>query len=221
MPVLVLMGPGEFWADEARGPLTPEETKRSLHSPENILRAYNRFMAQGIYLSPRAQKWLGERAEKLPPNYIRMDGKAVSRIIPVAGKQVGVVYFADSQTDAQTDALDAGRKLRGQVDLLIGVSPWGRDAERAFAHKADSLYHIILGGGPGYGFGASILGKNDGLIWARPEGLGAAVNIVEINAWPDPAFHMWGREANFNADLIMLGPSVPSDPLIVKLFPEN
>lgn len=215
MPVLAIMGPGEFWADEERGPLTPEETKRSQHSPDDILRAYSRFIAQGVYLSPRAQKWLGSRVASLPPSYIRMGAKAESRIIPVAGKQVGVVYFAGDQADA----LAAGRKIRRQVDLLIGVSPWGREDERAFADKADGLYHIILGGGPGYGFGASLLGKNQGLLWTRPEPNGIAVNLIDIKAWPDPALHIWETGANYGAHVIMLGPSVPSDRVISELFP--
>lgn len=220
------MGPGEFWADETRGPLTPDETKRAMRGPENILRAYDRFMAQGIYLSPRAQKWLGKRAEKLPPNYIRMTNKVQSRIIPVAGRQVGIVYFA--QTDdaaglkrAQADALEAGRKLRGQADLLIGVSPWGRDSERVFAEKTDGLFHIILGGGPGYGFGASVIGKNEGLLWVRPEAQGIAANLVQISAWPDPALHIWGYDANYRAEVIMLSPAIPSDPVILGLFPPD
>jgi hypothetical protein len=219
------MGPGEFWADEGRAPLTPEESKRGLLNPEQILGAYNRFMAQCIYLSPQTQAWMGERVKSLPANYLRMGGTAQSRIIPVSGGQVGIVCFAQadkrSLQEARNDALEAGRKLRGQVDLLIGVSPWGSDAERAFADQADGLYHIILGGGPGYGFGASVPGKNKGLLWARPEREGITVNLVEIKAWPDPALHIWEREANYTAEVIMLGPSIPSDPVILELLKEH
>lgn len=193
-------------------------------SPGDFLRAYDRFMAQGIYVSPPAQKWLGERAATLPPNYILMQGKLQSRVIPAAGKRIGVVWFApdgpDGLADAQSDAIRAGRELRGQVDLLVGVSPWGSDAERKFTERVEGLYHIIMGGGPGYGFGSSLKGANKGVLWLRPEPQGSAVNVVEILSWPEPALHIWEYSANFTARVELLGPNVPSDAVIEEIFNE-
>lgn len=220
------MGPGEFWADTGRTPMTGREIERSLIPPDLFLRAYNRLMPQCVYVSPPAQKWLGELAAALPRSYVRMQGKAQSRIIPVARRQVGIVFFAQGDNEiwdeaAQNDALKAGRELRGAVDLLIGVSPWGSEAERKFAAQADGLYHIILGGGPGYGFASAVTGPNRGVLWARPEMEGSAVTLLELLDWPDPAMHVWENQANFSSQLKLLGPDVPSDLGIVNIFPGN
>lgn len=223
--MLALMGPGEFWADEGRAPLGPAELALSLAPPQDVLRAYNRFFAQGIYLSPRAQKWLGALAAALPPNYLKMQSRPVSRVIPLGGRSVGLVFFPKAEASrpneiaaAYAEALQAGRSLRPQVDLLVGVSPWGIHGERAFAEQAEGVYHLILGGGPGYGFGFALMGGGGGVIWARPEDQGRSVNLVEILAWPDAA-PRWEPEANFRAQIILLGPEVPDDPGILRIFP--
>lgn len=227
VPALVVIGPGEFWADEARKPVSPGELERSLVRPEDFLRAYDRFSAQGVYLSPRAQKWLGKLSADLPPNYIKMQSRPLSRVIPLDGRSVGLVFFpqADGKRPneiaaAYAEALEAGRALRREVDLLVGVSPWGIDAERPFAEKAQGLYHVLLGGGSGFGFDSVVVGEAGGVIWVRPEDQGRTVNRIEILAWPEGAAPHWEPEANFRADMLPLGPSVPSDPEIARIFPQ-
>lgn len=213
------MGPGEFWPDLGRAPMTEQEIERSLVPADLFIAAYDRLTAQCVYVSSQAQKWLDDHAPALPFNYVRMRGKPQVRVIPVAGRRVGIICFAPGNENAREEAIKAGRELRGAVDLLVGVSPWGADAEREFAARADGLYHILLGGGPGYGFGSAVSGPSRGVLWARSETEGRAVTIIELLAWPDPAMHMWENHANFTSQVKSLGPDVPSDQEIMRIFP--
>lgn len=182
-------------------------------------------MAQGIYVSPQARVWLGGKSSSLAANYLLMDKQAQSRIIPVAGRRVGLVFFAPADpakaseiAAAERNAIEAGRQIGREVDLLIGISPWGDKTERAFAARAEGLYHIILGGGPGYGFAASVGGSGSGVLRARPESRGRSVNVIEVLQWPEPAMHAWQYQVNFTARTQLLDSSIPSDPVIMEIF---
>lgn len=185
--------------------------------------------SQAVYVSDKAAQWLAP-AGALPSSFLLVRERARTRIIDYQGRKVGVVLFPAAQSFAKTspdplqaamdEALRAGRELAGQVHLLIGVSPWGSEAEKDFAYQAEGLFHILLGGGSGYGFAFAVTGQNGGVLWVRPETDGRSVNVIRLLAWPAPGQHLWQMQANFEASLILLSPQVPENQLIKSLFPE-
>ena len=222
----MVIGPGEFWADEDKQPTTNDELAKSLIAPENFLRAYDRFGSQGIYVSPKAQAWLGSKADNLPSNYILTGQAPLTRIVPLAGQNIALVYLPYTDKTAPADmtdeykaALAAGRAAAQEARLVIAVSPWGSKLERAFSAQAEGIFHIILGGGPDYGFASSTVGDMEGLLWTRPEDQGRSVNVIEVLAWPAPAAHRWEYGVNYEAYIKLLGHSIPPDPVIADIFP--
>lgn len=118
------------------------------------------------------------------------------------------------------EAITHGRRLGSQVDLLIGVSPWGNRVEQSFMEQAAGLYHILLGGGSGMSFPYASTAAGYPLIWSRPYPEGRSVNLIKLYEWPQPGFSQWTPEIGFSANFEDLGPSVPSDPEIARLLPQ-
>lgn len=209
-------------------PSTEDELAKSLIAPENFLRAYDRFDAHGIYVSPRAQAWLGDKAEGLPPQYLLLKQLPLARMVSIAGRKVALVFLPPTDKNAPAEmpaeykvAITAGRVAAQEAALVIAVSPWGSRLERAFAAEAEGIFHIILGGGPGYGFAFSAMGELEGVLWTRPEDQGRSVNVIEILAWPSPAAHKWEYGVNYEAYIKLLSPNIPPDPVIVEIFPDR
>lgn len=224
----MVIGPGEFWADEGKTPSTDGELDKSLLAPQNFLRAYERFNAQGIYVSPRAQAWLGDKVKTLPAYFLLLKQAPLTRIVFIAGSKVALVFLPPTDKIAPGEmseeykaALSAGRTAAQEAALVIAVSPWGSELERAFAGEAEGIFHIILGGGPGYGFASSAVGELEGVLWTRPENQGRSVNVIEILAWPSPAAHRWEYGITYEAYTKLLSPNIPPDPVIMEIFPDR
>lgn len=175
-------------------------------------------------------------AGKTPPGYQVVDAEPVSRIIDTRLGKVGVLLFPQgpvpgrAPTPAQEQkVLAAGRALRAQTVLLLGVSPWGLVGEKQFLPRARGVFDCILGGGEGVGFAQSLSEKSPGVLWLRPDGKGRAVNVVEILEVPkrdvrpqaqaqngnDP---VWIDGRTFRAELEFLDSSFPSDPAMRKII---
>ncbi|MDL2306744.1 hypothetical protein LJC48_01760 [Desulfovibrio sp. OttesenSCG-928-C06] len=147
-------------------------------------------------------------------------GSSVKSTLPIA--QRGPLTEAELASHAAylEEAAKCGRQLAPQVDLLIGVSPWGYRVERHFIGQTPGLYHILLGGGSGLSFPYASTEGGYPLIWSRPYPEGRSVNLIKLYEWPQPGISQWTPEISFGADFEDLGSSIPSDPEIAGLLPQ-
>jgi hypothetical protein len=229
-PCLVLAGPYEFAADDpfrfghlaepgGKGTLPPAAEAvftRKLHAMLQV---------DAGWISQKAAGWL-TNAGGPPAGYLVVGGEPRDRILRTPAGPVGIVFFPEGPVpgkgptpDQERRVLERGGKLRGQVLLLLGVSPWGLVAEKSFLPKAGGIFDCILGGGEGVGFGFSLAEKVPGLIWLRPDGRGRAVNVLELNTMPDGKKpFVWEEGRTFNARLDFMGEGVPADKAALELI---
>ena len=181
-------------------------------------------------MSPKSARWLKESSGKIPAGYQVVNTEPVSCLINTRMGKVGVLLFPQGPAPGKAPSpaqeqsvLTAGRALRSQAALVLGVSPWGLSGEKNFLPKAQGVFDCILGGGEGVAFAQSVSDKVPGVLWLRPDGKGRAVNILEILRMPEretgrKAAPVWVDGVTFRASLEFLDSSFPQDPAVQKLI---
>ncbi len=131
---------------------------------------------------------------------------------------VAVIVFPASPADLQA-VIALAEEARHQAGLVIGLSPWGAEAEQAMLATAPQALDLLLGAGPGPGSGGLFM--NDGAtVWLRPYTEGKTVAEVRIPTLPQPGTKVrWQPGDNLTATAIGLTHFIPSDPEIAALFP--
>jgi hypothetical protein len=221
---LAIAGPYEFLVDDPfrHGFLAPKGDQGSF-PPDKLARialaAHNYLRVNLGWLSPAAARWMLEAAGSIPVNFTVVESRPVARLLPSKAGNIGVVLFPQGPEpgrgptpEQERAVIAAGKTLRGKARLVLGVSPWGYFGERRFLPKAAGVFHCILGGGEGVGFGDA-LSEDGSVLWLRPDSKGRAVNIVEFYALPPESGPVrWREKDNYKAVLEFLDDSCPSDP---------
>jgi hypothetical protein len=169
------------------------------------------------WLSPRAAAWMRNAAKAIPPGYNEVGDAPVSLTLPTAAGTVGLVLFPrgtgsrNAPTPKQQErVLAAAAALRPSVALVIGVSPWGYEAERDFLPRAQGVFSCLLGGGDGPGFSQSLQSKSPGVLWARSDAKGRCITEITLLLRPDGELQ-WKDGTTFRARLVDLKPSIMPD----------
>lgn len=225
-PLLTIFGSREFMADNTEG--KSGTNWRNKVSPKQMLDFYNRLEPDLMYASTRAIKWFGSSINKLPAYFVPVDNAPVTKIVERNGKRIGVVFFNEvpvptdikSSLDTLAQANKVGEKLSKEVDLLVGVSPWGSSMELTMLNN-NKFYHVLIGGGDGPAFSTyPRVQEPTSMIWARPQPEAKAVSTVSIYDWPNPKGAAWKRGLNYDADTFVLGRTYPSDFNIQRRMPK-
>ncbi len=210
-------GPYEF--------LEPGDAAAPEGSLDPMVEALTRLSPDVLCLAPEESALLS-RAGIVPPDSAVVLGQApVTRILARGGVRVGLVFFpvpAKSgekvEDKARSATIRAARDLRGQVDLLVGVSPWGSMAEEAFLAANPDLLDVLLGGGPGFGAPAEPQ-PAPGTLWARSHTKGKTINRLDIALPLKRPAAPWTPGENHQAALLNPDHTVPGDPDIQALDP--
>lgn len=244
-PVFVIAGPDEFLAD---APKYTRQTKAgtegadagtngmqenavppSLDAPVSLA-AHMLLDVNAGYMSPRAAAWMEKNAGATPPGFHVVHEAPVCVLSPTPAGTVGVVFFPRGRgksghpTEEQIQkVLSAGSSLRAKSVLLIGVSPWGYDAEKTFLRQGEGTFHILLGGGDGMPFAQAIAKECPSILWSRPDSMGRAITEINLMELPPSAASgnraQWLEGVSFKARLIFLDDSYPSDPQMQQILP--
>lgn len=217
LPVLTVIGAGEFAMDAA----WPDPTKTGPGMATLVRSAYDLLHvdAGGVF-APTA-RWFRKEGGRLPSGFTEVGVEPVVRRFERGGIWAAVIFFPPlglEQTDRITtspqlaNVLAAGRQAR-DADLVIGVSPWGREAEQAALPQLGQVYHILLGGGPGAPSPCAVPDNAPGLLWSRADRRGRAIIVLDLLELPgrNPA-HAWIQEVNIHAREALLDQTVPEDP---------
>lgn len=131
-------------------------------------------------LAAKDAAWFRESDAAVPPGWRAAGDGPQTVTLERAGVRIGIVVFPVTPepyglpgAGALRAVLDAAAALRPDVDLLAGLSAWGARGEQALLAEADGLFDILLGSGPGRGFG--LRREDGGVLWVRPEFEGVSV----------------------------------------------
>ncbi|MGE4265667.1 MAG: hypothetical protein AB7E46_14480 [Desulfovibrio sp.] len=141
-----------------------------------------------MMLTPGDVAVLGGTLPKLLVPWAMTPGKVATRTLNRQGLSIGLVFFPEQgkpgerppdkdMEDVQAEAL----RLRPKVDVVIGVSPWGAEAEQIFLDRFSTApaFDVLLGGGFGQG-NRGKLAAGGATAWLRPYTKGKAVHVVRV-----------------------------------------
>ena len=216
---LFLAGANEFLMPEG----SMEQTPDVLASP--FAKAYEMLGYDRVYCTAREAAWLEKNSGPLP-SFLHPVGEEVGTdIISVGNSKIGLVLFPELEPDAREprqstlrEIKNAAKELRPEVNLLIGMSPWGISLEQQFLNTSDPVFDIILGAGPGRGL-VGELSQTDSVLWARAYSKGKYLQFIHVFAWPDPGHNpKLVLEQNVAVEIKPLDEETPEVREIRKLF---
>jgi hypothetical protein len=142
------------------------------------------------------------------------------RTLATAHGPVAAIIFPATASPQNMHAVEAmAQTARSSSGLVIGISPWGADAETAFLAAYPQALDILLGAGPGPGSGG-LFSNNGAQVWLRPYAGGKAVGQLRIPSLPAPGTKVsWKPGESLWATAIPLTDTIPDDPYIRSLFP--
>lgn len=181
-----------------------------------LAEAYDRQGYQVGQLATIERAALNEAKARIPAGF-SSPADFETRLVQTKAGTVGLVLLPELTTPAPSDAqfakaAEMARSLRPKADLVIGLSPWGVDAEQLLIGRSDGAFHVMVGSGKGRGT-PGLLAAFDKTLWVRPYAEGKAVGRIDILAMPgkDSAFK-WQKDVNVRFDVVPLRDDVKDDP---------
>lgn len=227
-PLLILAGPDEFLTD----PASRGEEKRAMPSLTDgkiALAAYTALRVDAGWLSPEAAEWMRQAGGDVPPGFTVVEKEPQTRMVSTPAGPVGIVFFprgerqgVNPSREQEKAVLDAGKALRKKAFLVIGVSPWGHQLEKAFLSKAEGIFGCLFGSGPGVAFSHAIPPSAPGILWLRSDTRGRSVTELRLLSTPPPPASGkspdWIEGISFTARLIPLDAKVPENKDVAALL---
>ncbi len=215
--ILSLAGAYEFIKENA----SPTTSAKSL---AGLAKAFSLMSYSAGFVAPNEAQALQNANATLPQGFVVASENAQTKIVTTKDFTTGIVFFpmlSPRTTKASSDAIQsvakAARELRAQnVDLIVGLSPWGAQIEREYLDAGNRDVDVLLGSGQGFGFNARPMSGSH-VLWARGFSKGKVMDSIEILQVPSNK-ETWKPRKNFNAQAIRLEDSIPGDPKISKLF---
>jgi hypothetical protein len=140
----------------------------------------------------------------------------------VGDRTVGLIFLPDTYgktppSALMTQVVETAASLSGKVDLVIGLSSWGIDAEQLLIGRADGAFHILIGGGSGRGLVGMPMafGKT---LWVRPYSDGKGVGRIDAFSWPEPGKADVWINSSLRFDVLPLRDDLPDDPAVAALL---
>ena len=189
--------------------------------------AYARLGYDAGYVTSGDARELGDAASAVLKGGHDNGGPVASRIVEKEGKRFGLVFMPeppDSEkgpTEAQMDAVMAeAEKLRPQVDMVIGLSPWGYQGEVDFLDRVKDKrgLDVLFGGGHGSGNRGKVMAGGR-TLWMRPFPKGKAVSVVRVEQLPGRGVAtVWKENEYAGFETIILDEQVPQEPDMEELL---
>ncbi|BBD07585.1 hypothetical protein [Desulfovibrio ferrophilus] len=203
-------------------------TREGLESKElaqALSKAYSSLEYHTGYLVPGEKAWLEDSGTTPPENWVTASDRIQERIIDRAGYKVGLIYFPKLIKGAKEPSammmkavVRKAESLSKRSDIVIGISPWGGNAERTLLEKHTPQIHLLLGAGPGPGL-AGRFARNGQTFWVRSYKRGKAVHVIHISKLPTRSNDWkWIKNGNISMKLEVLNQDLSEDADLVALL---
>ncbi len=121
----------------------------------------------------------------------------------------------EASREGQATARTGEKSTQGQPALVIGLSPWGFQAELTALPRLAGTFHMVLGAGPGAPLVAEAPASAPSVLWSRADVDGRGLIVLDLLRLPtngkwDPVSSAWARE-------MAIQPPLPVDSLIEKI----
>lgn len=188
-----------------------------------LAQAYSMLPLDALFLAPYEQTWLKEQTSTPPAVAKTVSEQEPTRFSwTIDGHKVVVLVFPLTEEKTQpTDdmierTLKATKELADQADLLVGLSPWGYEAEENFLKQHPDAVDLLLGGGAGKAVAG--LQYTDRTFWARGYHEGKAFIKVDLNFWPKKRDEIKVPKPPFLSEVLAVRETVTPDPDIEQLI---
>jgi len=214
---LFISGPYELQdIDENKSP--------AAKAPRIVAQAYENLEYDAMMLTPADAAVVGPEMPESLKTWVVPSGKVTTRTFERKNLRIGLVYFpvlaspeAEPTEADMEEVIRQARNLQGEVNVVIGVSPWGFNGEKAFLEKykgPDQPLDILLGGGHGSG-NRGKLEADSAAAWVRSFSKGKSVSFVRLENISDHRMDSFRKhEADVRFDLVVLDEKAPIDPLM-------
>lgn len=184
-----------------------------------LSRIYDRDGYDVGFMVPGEEEWLNDRGASVPEGWVTASDRVGQRIFDKDGVSVGVVFFPKllkgSRTPTSMQMRAVARKaesLAERCDLVVGLSPWGGQAEQDLLKDFAPPIHLLLGSGPGPGL-AGRFSDDEKTLWVRAYRRGKALHRIRVRALPTrDADWKWIKDGNVSVSLEVLNQDVQEDP---------
>lgn len=165
--------------------------------------ADGRRLAVVIVFFPPLSEETATAAGNVPPDEL-LDG--ILAVARAAGRNAG-------------DERGERRRENGPppLELVVGISPWGFQAERFALPRLAGTFHLLLGAGAGAPLTAEVFDDAPSVLWSRADVDGRGVIVLDLIQPPargqnwNPLTAVWARE-------IEIAPPLPVDPEMERLL---
>ncbi len=214
---LYIAGPYEFL------PFNEYDDTPSLVFAKSFIDAYKMLDYDRVYITPEERDWLTKYGgPDLPASFRVMGDTPLTDIVERNGKRIGFVLFpvpakffeATGEDVVKVEAVAEG--LRGQVDLVVGISGWGRTNEQFYLEHASPALDVLIGTGPGSGMRGVIEGQGS-TYWVRSLTKGKYLLLLDIKSWPDEN-RRWKKPETIDEKFEELDVRIPDDTAVRALF---
>jgi hypothetical protein len=135
-----------------------------------------------------------------------------------------LIFPEDPQTDTSSwEAViqaiqEKAKLLRDKTDLIIGISPWGWQAEQLFIKNNHGAVDILLGSGHGPAIRGQ-LSKDKKTLWVRPYSKGKVITRIKISYLTNRETpRQWTLNQNITPGYIALNSNIQGDSQVTSLI---
>lgn len=215
---LVVGGPYEFRS------FLKAQAEGSEAEAKALAKAYGMFDYDLLCLSPDERMWMQKHVGSIPEGWETLQDRPQTRVLEAGGLKFGFVLFPmpqQAQAGAHADmarwVTASADELRREVDIVLGISPWGERAERNFLREHDDAFDVLMGVGPGMGSGYA-MSPGGKTVWLRSFFDGRGILLLEImdDFVANPQNFAGG--GSFRVTKRELDGSVKYDPVVSNIF---
>lgn len=201
-----------------------EHAEEEAYKP--LAKAYEALAYDAGAVSPAESAKLASLGAAPPSGWVTLDPKEPKAVtLDVPGGKIGVVYFPEAKTpgdDPSEQQIQAIariiKELRPSVRMVIGVSPWGAQAEGDYLDKHKPDLDILLGAGTSAGGFKAKPSTGGRTLWAHTYTKGKAIYTIDVLAWPGAKGFKWELGTNFTSQAVALDESFAPAPAMEQLL---